>query len=99
MLSYAFVDGFTPASREEAIGRTKSAIAEAGGVIVDFAFFSGAIRLSVEMEAGAMPLLLGALEEGAVHVFDERLRRPIESRGRVVAMLHVTFGAEVEVAA
>ena len=53
MLSYTFVDAFTRRDRRDTIARVKSAIAEADGVIVDFAFYRSAIRLSVEPSASA----------------------------------------------
>lgn len=107
MLSYAFVDAFTRVERHEAIARLKSAIAYADGVIVDFAFFSnGAIRLSVELEADAVPRLREALEAGDVHLFEscaaalDRARPTEPTTKPVMAMLHVAFlDDEVERAA
>ena len=58
MLSYAFVDAFTRVERHEAVARLEAAIADAQGIIVDFAFFSNeAVRITVEMAAGAVPRL------------------------------------------
>jgi hypothetical protein len=104
MLSYTFVDAFTRVERHEAIARLKSAIADADGVIVDFAFFSNAIRLSVELEAGAVPRLRDALEAGDVHLFEkcaadlDRSAAPETASNLVVAMLHVAFANDVELA-
>ncbi|MBX3192039.1 MAG: hypothetical protein KF819_33925 [Labilithrix sp.] len=96
MLSYAFVDGFTRVRRDEAIQRLKGAIAEADGVIVDFAFFSNeAIRLSVEIEAVALAKLEEALTEGGVHVFERcaaELKKSRDASSRpIIAMLHIAF--------
>jgi hypothetical protein len=104
MLSYAFVDAFTRVERHEAIARLKCAIADADGVIVDFAFFHTAIRLSVELEAGAVPRLCESLEAGDVHLFDkcaadlDRTAVPESATNLVVAMLHVAFANDVELA-
>ena len=104
MLSYTFVDAFTRSPRHEAIDRLKRAIAEADGVIVDFAFYNEAIRLSVELEAGALPRLCDALEAFEVHLFDKcaadlgRETVPETASNLVVAMLHVAFAGEVELA-
>ena len=104
MLSYAFVDAFTQVERHEAIARLKSAIADANGVIVDFAFFHTAIRLSVEMEAGAVHRLRESLEAGEVHLFDkcaadlDRSAVPETATTLVLAMLHVAFANDVELA-
>lgn len=98
MLSYAFVDAFTRVERHEAIARLKSAIADADGVIVDFAFFSHrAVRLSVELEADAVPRLRAALESGGVHLFEkcaaelDRARPTEPTTKPVIALLHVAF--------
>lgn len=106
MLSYTFVDAFTQVERHDAIARLKSAIAGANGVIVDFAFFSNrAIRLTVELEAGALPRLRAALEAGEVHLFEKcaadlaRTAACPESATPVLAMLHVTFANEAELLA
>lgn len=104
MLSYTFVDAFTPAPQHEAIAHLKSAIAHADGVIVDFAFFgSRAIRLSVELEAGALPRLRDALEAGEVHLFEKcaaDLARtaagPESATNLVLAMLHVAFTNDID---
>ena len=95
MLSYAFVDAFTRRDRQDAVARVKHAIAEAGGVIVDFAFFRTAVRLSVELEAGAIARLCEALEAGELHLF-ERPAAPASATNLVVAMLHVTLANETE---
>jgi hypothetical protein len=104
MLSYTFVDAFTRVERHEAIARLKTAIADADGVIVDFAFFSTAIRLSVELEASAVPRLRRALEAGDVHLFEKCAADLDRSAARetstmlVVAMLHVAFANDAELA-
>ena len=98
MLSYALVDAFTRVERHEAIARVKDAIAAAEGVVVDFAFFSNeAIRMTVEIAAGAVPRLRSALEAGDVHLFDRcaanldrNAARPSSTKP-VLAMLHVAF--------
>lgn len=106
MLSYAFVDGFTRAPRHEAIARMKAAIVAAGGVIVDFAFFmDGAVRLSVEIEAGAVGRLADALVAEGVQLFDRctaelsKARDVVPSWRPVTAMLHVTLLDDREVGA
>jgi hypothetical protein len=97
MLSYAFVDGFTRVPRHEAIARLKTAIAEADGVIVDFAFFSNkAIRLSVELDAGALSKLQEALGDAEVHIFEKCAKELAKADKRsssapIIAMLHVAF--------
>lgn len=93
MLSYTFVDAFTRRDRRDAIARVKSAIAAADGVIVDFAFYRSAIRLSVELEAGAVARLCGALEAGDLHLF-EQPAPSASATSLVVAMLHVTLANE-----
>lgn len=106
MLSYTFVDAFTPVERHEAIARLKSAIAAIGGMIVDFAFFSNrAIRLSVDLEAGAVPRLRQALEASDVHLFEKcaadlarTAAAPESATSPVLAMLHVTFANDVDLA-
>ena len=95
MLSYTFVDAFTRRDRPDAMARVKSAIAAAHGVIVDFAFFRAAIRLSVELEAGAVGRLCEALEASDLHLF-ERDAAPPSATNLVVAMLHVTLANETE---
>lgn len=98
MLSYAFVDAFTRLDRHRALARLSEAVARAGGVIVDFAFFSDrAVRISVELAAGAVPRLRDALEAGDVHLFDRcaatldrHAARPTATNP-VLAMLHVAF--------
>jgi hypothetical protein len=98
MLSYALVDAFTHVDPDEAVVRLGRAVALVEGVIVDFAFFSNrAIRMTVEMASGAMPLLREALEAGEVHVFarcadtlDRTAARPSSTKP-VLAMLHVAF--------
>jgi hypothetical protein len=98
MLSYAFVDAFTRVERQVLLARLHGAIADAEGVIVDFAFFSdGAIRITVELAAGAVRRLRDALEAGDVHLFDrcaanlDRNAAPPSSKKPVLAMLHVAF--------
>ena len=98
MLSYAFVDAFTRLDPHRALACLTEAIAHANGVIVDFAFFSDrAIRISVELAAGAVPRLRDALEAGDVHLFDRcadsldrQAARPTSTKP-VLAMLHVAF--------
>ena len=98
MLSYAFVDAFTRLDRHDAVARLTAAIAHAEGVIVDFGFFSNrAMRITVEIAAGAVPRLRDALEAGDVHLFDRcaanldrHAARPT-STNPVLAMLHVAF--------
>ena len=106
MISYAFVDGFTRVRRDEAIERLKRAIAEADGVIADFAFFGGqAIRLTVELDAGALAILRRALEDAEVELFTRCLAdlasaTTMAPSHPIVAMLHVAFvPAEAEVTA
>ncbi len=95
MLSYTFVDAFTHAPRREAIARLKKAIAAVDGVIVDFAFFAnGAIRLSVELEAGLVGSLREALEACGVHLFEKSMKVDGSSTRPVLAMLHVAFVVE-----
>ena len=104
MLSYAFIDGFTEAPRHDAIARLKSAIAEADGVIVDFAFFSTrALRLSVELELAALPRFRAALESASLVLFDrcaEELTKIEKSLAQspstkpIVVLLHVAFAKE-----
>ena len=98
MLSYALVDAFTHVEPRRAVVRLARAIASVEGVIVDFAFFSDrAIRITVEMAAGAVPRLRDALEAGDVHLFDRcaesldrTAARPLSTKP-VLAMLHVAF--------
>lgn len=98
MLGYTLVDAFSTATRVEAIDRLKAAVAEADGVIVDFAFFEdGAIRLSVELAAGALATLASALEAAGVHLFEASVAELGKARGVVpptkpiTAMLHVAL--------
>jgi hypothetical protein len=97
MISYAFVDGFTRVARDEAIERLKQAIATADGVIVDFAFFGQeAIRLTVELDAGALATLRHALEAGEVELFSRCVAEMDDAKSMnathpILAMLHVTF--------
>lgn len=103
MVSYTFVDGFTRVARAEAIARLKHAIVAADGVIVDFAFFGGeAIRLTVEVDDKALPLLRAELERGGVELFSRCVaelelldkRRSVDDeayRHPVLAMLHIAF--------
>jgi hypothetical protein len=101
MLSYAFVDAFTRVERQEAIARLRRAVAAAEGVIVDFALFGAeAVRLTVEIAAGAVPRLRAALEASDVHLFarcaaelDRGAAQPTTTRP-VLAMLHVAFTTE-----
>ena len=95
MLSYSLLDAFTRRDRDDAKARLKSAVVEADGVIVDFAFYRSAIRLSVELEAGAVGRLCSALEAGGLHLF-ERQTAPASATNLVVAMLHVTLANETE---
>ncbi|HVH42185.1 MAG TPA: hypothetical protein VM925_07565 [Labilithrix sp.] len=97
MISYVFIDGFTRVARDEAIDRLKHAIADADGVIVDFAFFgTDAIRLSVEVDAGALTTFRQGLETAEVELFD-RCRVDLDHASRmnpthpISAMLHVSF--------
>ena len=77
MLSYILLDAFTRRDRDDAMARLKSAIVEADGVIVDFEFYRSAIRLSVELEAGAVGRLCSALEAGGLDVlYDDKDERP-----------------------
>ncbi len=105
MLSYGFVDGFTRIHRDEAIERLKQSIAFADGVIVDFAFFArDAIRLTVELDAGALAVLRRELEAAEVELFpaciaDLEAARTMNAQRPILAMLHVSFvTAETEVA-
>ncbi|MDF2691814.1 MAG: hypothetical protein K0S65_197 [Labilithrix sp.] len=97
MISYAFVDGFTRVARDEAIERLKRVIAEADGVIVDFAFFGGeAIRLTVELEAAALGVLQRGFAEAEIELFsrctaDLEAAKKMDASHPIVAMLHVTF--------
>lgn len=95
MLSYTLVDAFTRRERHDAMARLKRAIVEADGVIVDFAFYRSAIRLSVELEAGAVARLCSALEASDLHLF-QRQTAPASATSLVVAMLHVTLSNESE---
>jgi hypothetical protein len=106
VISYAFVDGFTRVARDEAIERLKHAIAEADGVIVDFAFFGWqAIRLTVELDAAALTVLRRELEAAEVELFsrcrtDLDAAKTMDASHPIVAMLHVAFvpaEAEIEV--
>ncbi len=104
MLTYVFIDGFTEAPRHEAIARLKSAIADADGVIVDFAFFSTrALRLSIELELKALPRFRAALEEASLVLFDrcaaelakiEKALADGASPKAVTVLLHVAFAHE-----
>jgi hypothetical protein len=97
VISYAFVDGFTRVDRDEAIERLKRAIADADGVIVDFAFFGGeAIRLTVELEAAALDVLRRGLADSEIELFsrcvaDLDAARHMDASHPIVAMLHVSF--------
>ena len=101
MLSYAFVDAFTRVERKEAIRRLLGAVASTEGVIVDFALFGAeAMRLTVEIAAGAIPRLRAALEANDVHLFEQcahdldRGAAQPTTRRPVLAMLHVAFTTE-----
>jgi hypothetical protein len=101
VLSYVMVDGFTEAGRAAAMADLKKAIAEADGVITDFALFDGkanAIQLTVELDGAALVLFRDALGRVAVRLFDrcmasldvaQRLLAPAKP---VKALLHVAFG-------
>jgi alkylation response protein AidB-like acyl-CoA dehydrogenase len=97
MISYAFIDAFTPVARDEAIERVKRAIAAADGVISDFAFFGHqAIRLTVELDAGSLAVLRRELDAAEVELFakcvaDLEDAKKMNARRPIVAMLHVTF--------
>jgi len=94
------VDGFTEAGRAAAIADLKKAIAEADGVITDFALFDGAdkaIQLTVELDGGAVTRFREALGRVAVRLFDrciasldgaQKLLAPAKP---VKALLHVAF--------
>ncbi len=101
MLSYAFVDAFTRVERQEAIARLRAAVVSAEGVVVDFALFGvEAMRLTVEIAAGAMPRLAAALEASDVHLFDkcaadlDRGAAQPSMMRPVLAMIHVAFTTE-----
>lgn len=93
------VDGFTESGRAAAMAGLKKAIAEADGVITDFAMFDGqekAIQLTVELDGGAVARFRDALGRAAVLLFDRcvasldgasRLLAPTKP---VKALLHVT---------
>jgi hypothetical protein len=105
MLSYAFVDGFTRVPRDEAIERLKQSIAFADGVIVDFAFFArDAIRLTVELDAGALAVLRREFEAAEIELFpaciaDLEAAKTMNAQRPILAMLHVTFvAAEADLA-
>jgi hypothetical protein len=105
VISYAFVDGFTRVDRDESIERLKRAIADADGVIVDFAFYYEAIRLTVELDAAALVKLRRSLADAEVELFDgcaadlDAAKQMVPAHP-VVAMLHVSFlSAETETAA
>ena len=98
MLGYALVDGFTDAERPQALARLTHAVAVAEGFIVDFAFYANrAIRLTVELELGALPRLRDALEAHDVHLFEKSAADiaklgDVSARHRpLLAMLHVTL--------
>ncbi|MBX3262490.1 MAG: hypothetical protein KIS78_30370 [Labilithrix sp.] len=100
VISYAFVDGFTRVARDEAIERLKRAIAEADGVIVDFAFFGAqAIRLTVELDAASLAVLRRAFAEAEIELFsrcvaDLDAAKGMDAGHPIVAMLHVAFVPE-----
>ncbi len=98
MPSYVFVDAFTAVERHAAIQRLKEAIAEAEGVILDFAFFSNkAIRLTVELEGDQVPRLRRALAAADIHLFDRceatlaAAERSLSSTKSVVVLVHCAF--------
>ncbi len=105
MLGYALVDGFSEAASSEVLLRLKHAALAVGGTIVDFAFYAHeAVRLSIELPAGALPELRDALEAEDVHLFDQTLAA-IETmdlahpQKPLLAMVHVALlGAEPHVA-
>ena len=94
------VDGVTEAGRAAAMADLKRALAEADGVINDFALFDGrekAIQLTVELDGGAVTRFRDALGRVAVRLFDrcvasldgaQRLLAPTKP---VKALLHVAF--------
>ena len=93
------VDGFTEAGRADAMAHLKRAIAEADGVITDFAFdgTEKAIQLTVELDGGALVRFRDALGRATVRLFDrcvvsldgaQRLLAPAKP---VKALLHVAF--------
>lgn len=95
MSTHVFLDAFTHVPRSEAIERLKSAVSEAEGAILDFAFFSNkAIRLNIELEDDGLARLARALESAEVHLF-EKSKREVESTPRpkkpMLAFLNVTF--------
>ena len=101
MLSYAFVDAFTRVEHPEAIARLRAAVAATGGVVVDFALFgASAMRLTVEIAAGAVPRLRAALEASDVHLFEkcaadlDRGAAQPSTKRPVLAMIHVAFTTE-----
>lgn len=102
MLGYALVDGFARAERSEALASLKQAALDAGGTIVDFAFYEEeAVRLSVELPADALPLLQRALEAEDVQLFEHSLRTisavGTASSRPLLALLHVALlGASSE---
>jgi hypothetical protein len=96
MLSYAMVDGFTEEC--DAMKRLKEAIAEAHGMIVDFALYAGeAIRMSVEVEARELSHLGRALEARHVSLFPRCIAeiasadRVLPANKPVIALVHVTL--------
>ena len=95
MHGYVFVEGFTALPRYEAIARLKDAVAEAEGVLVDFGFFGeAAIRLTVELEASALPRLGEALASARVQLLERcaaELATAPPSRRPVTALLHIAF--------
>jgi len=96
MLGYALIDGFAQLERRPAIQRLKHVVALVDGVIADFAFDDEAVRLSVELEASALPRLRDALEAAGVHLFERSSRtveasRALAPRRPVTALLHVTL--------
>lgn len=94
-------DGFTESGRVSAMSDLKKAIAEADGVITDFALFDGreqAIQLTVELDGGAVTRFRDALGRAAVKLFDrcvtslDGAQRFLAPTKPVKALVHVAFG-------
>ena len=98
MPSYVFVDAFTGVERHAAIQRLKEAIAGAGGVIADFAFFSNeAMRMTVELEGDHVPRLRAAFAAADIRLFDrgeatlDAAERSLGAANPVVVLVHCSF--------
>ena len=97
VISYAFVDGFTRVACPDAIERLKQAVADAGGVIIDFALFGrDAMRLTTEVDAGAIGALQRDLQQAEVELFPRCLveledAKSMSATHRILAMVHVAF--------